>query len=63
MVISKVGRVIDKEGKKYKMITLNSDENIEEKPDDRFVKFEENYFPCTMISVKIRIDYENTENL
>ena len=44
-------------------MTFNSDGSIEEKPDNRFVKYEENYFPGTMISVKIRIDYENTENI
>ena len=58
-----IEKVRGKEGEKYKMMTFNTYGNIEEKPDSRFVKYEENYFPGTMISVKIRIDYENTVNL
>lgn len=54
-------KVRGKEGKVYKMMTFNESGNIEEKPNSEFVKFEKNYFPGTIISVKIRIDYENTE--
>ena len=47
----------------YKMMTFNESGNIEELPDSSYVKYEKNYFPGTMISAKIKIDYENTENL
>lgn len=47
----------------YKMMTFNQSGDIEDKPDSQYVKFEKNYFPGTMISVKIKIDYDNTENL
>jgi hypothetical protein len=49
--------------KMYKMMTFNESENIEDKPDPKYVKYEKNYFPGTLISVKIRIDFENTENI
>lgn len=47
----------------YKMMTFNDSGDIEELPDSKYVKYEEHYFPGTLISAKIRIDYENTENL
>ena len=58
-----VERERGKEGKFFKMMTFNREGNIEELPDPKYVKFEQNYFPGTLISVKIRIDYENTENI
>jgi hypothetical protein len=58
-----IEKIRGSEGKMYKMMTFNKSGNIEEKPDSNFVKYEPNYFPGTLISVKIRIDYENTENI
>jgi hypothetical protein len=60
---SMVERPRGKEGKLFKMMTFNEQGNIEDLPDPKFVKYERNYFPGTLISVKIRIDYENTENI
>ncbi|MDM1067406.1 hypothetical protein HXZ88_17645 [Myroides odoratimimus] len=47
----------------FKMMTFNTSGDIEELPDDKYVKFEENYFPGTIISVKLKLDYENTEKI
>ncbi len=58
-----VKKVRGSENKEYKMMTFNNSGNIEDKPDDKFVKCENNYFPGTLISAKIRIDYENTQNI
>ena len=52
-----------KESKKFKMMTFNESGNIEELPDSKYVKHEENYFPGTLLSAKIRIDFNNTENI
>lgn len=52
-----------KSDKMYKMMTLNKEGDIEIKPDANYVRYEKNYFPGTLISVKIRIDFENTENI
>lgn len=60
-------KIVEKErgsnNKKYKMMTFNDTGNIEEKPDSKFVRYEKNYFPGTMLSAKIRIDFNNTENI
>ena len=45
------------------MMTFNDTGNIEEKPDSKYVRYEKNYFPGTMLSAKIRIDFNNTENI
>lgn len=52
-----------KDEKEFKMMTFNNSGNIEELPDDKYVKYENNYFPGTIISVKLKLDYENTENI
>jgi hypothetical protein len=52
-----------KENKKFKMMTFNESGNIEELPDSKYVKHETNYFPGTLLSAKIRIDFNNTENI
>ena len=44
----------------FKMMTFNHSGNIEDIPDEKYVKYQENYFPGTIISVKLRLDYENT---
>lgn len=46
---------------KYKMMTFNKAGDIEEKPDNKFVTFANNYFPGTLITAKIFIDEYNTE--
>jgi hypothetical protein len=46
----------------FNMMTFNESGNIEELPDENYVKYEQNYFPGTIISVKLKLDYENTEN-
>ena len=58
-----VERPRGKQNKIFKMMTFNDEGNIEIKPDPNYVRFEKNYFPGTLISVKIRMDYENTENI
>lgn len=40
-------------GEKFKYMTFNNSQNIEEKPDPKYVKFVEDYFPGTIISAKI----------
>lgn len=59
--ITKTKRGNEKE--EFKMMTFNKSGNIEEVPDGNYVIYEDNYFPGTIISVKLKLDYENTENL
>ena len=50
-----------KDGKReYKMITFNPSNDIHEKPDKNFVTFAPQYFPGTMISARILIKFNNT---
>lgn len=42
-------------GQNYKVMTFNKSGNIEDKPDTRFVKYVENYFPGTFITANIVI--------
>ena len=46
---------------KYKMITFNDTDNIEDLPDKAFVKHSNNYFPGTIISAKILIKDQNIQ--
>lgn len=41
---------------------LSRDGNLSELPDDKFVKFEEHFFPGTMIYARINIKGTNLEN-
>lgn len=41
------------EGEPYKFMTFNSSGSIEDKPDQKYVKFVDNYFPGTIISAEI----------
>jgi len=41
---------------KYKVMTFNHEGDIKKKPDKRFVKSTDQYFPGTMISVKIYLN-------
>lgn len=47
----------------FKMMTFNDSGNIEDLPDKKYVMYEENYFPGTIISVKLKLDYEITKNI
>lgn len=40
---------------KYKVVSFNNSGTFDEKPDKKYVKFAENYFPGTMIIAKIKI--------
>lgn len=52
-----------KNGNEFKMMTFNESGSIEDLPDEKYVMYEENYFPGTMISVRLKLDYENTTDL
>ena len=58
-----VEKIRGSNNKKYKMMTFNKTGDIEDKPDPKYVTFEKNYFPGTLISARIRMDFENTEDL
>lgn len=47
----------------YKMITFNDSGNIESKPDNNYVMYEECLFPGSLLSVKLKLDFENTTNI
>lgn len=49
-------------GRIFKMMTFNKSGNIEEKPDEEYVTFADNFFPGTLITAKICINYNNIEN-
>lgn len=41
------------DGDEYKFMTFNKTNNIDDKPDSKYVKYVDNYFPGTIISAKI----------
>ncbi|MBN8837081.1 MAG: hypothetical protein J0I09_07475 [Sphingobacteriia bacterium] len=43
----------------YKFMTFNDSCNIEDKPDTKFVKFVDNYFPGTIISARIMFNEDD----
>lgn len=47
----------------YKVITFNKSGDINDKPDEKYVTFAENYFPGTMLSAKIHIEAASTNQL
>jgi len=47
------------EQREYKMFTFNDSGNIEDKPDSKYVKHVNNYFPGTLITAKIYIKHHN----
>lgn len=51
-----------KNGDNFKVMTFNKTGNIEDKPDRKFVKFVEDYFPGTMISAKILFNEDDLKN-
>ena len=48
--------------KPFKMITFNESGEIEEKPDSDCVSFTNNFFPGTLITARICINFNNIEN-
>jgi hypothetical protein len=48
-------REVEKNGNKFNILAFNKNNNIEEKPDKKFVTFVSHYFPGTMIVAKICI--------
>jgi hypothetical protein len=47
----------------YRMITFNGTEDIQDKPDKKFVTFAPHYFPGTMISARILLKFDNTNSV
>jgi hypothetical protein len=47
--------------KPFKMMTFNDSGNIEDKPDQEYVTFADNFFPGTLITAKICINFNNIE--
>jgi hypothetical protein len=47
------------DGEPYKFMTFNNSGFIEDKPDSKFVKFVDNYFPGTIISAKIMFNEDD----
>lgn len=47
---------------KYKTITFNDSGNLRDKPNEKYVRNSNNYFPGTMISAKIYIKEQNIES-
>lgn len=43
----------ERDGEMFKVMTFNDTGNLEKPPDKRYVKYEEKYFPGTIISAKI----------
>lgn len=50
---------IKKSSEKFKVMTFNNEGNISNKPDSKYVKFVENYFPGTIISAQILISKDD----
>ncbi len=46
----------------FQYMTFNKTNNIEDKPDDKYVQFVEHYFPGTVISARIYFDEEDLLN-
>ena len=44
------------ENQNFKVMTFNTSGNIEDKPDNKFIKYMDNYFPGTLISAKILLN-------
>jgi hypothetical protein len=45
------------------MMTFNESGDIEDKPDKNFVTFVPQFFPGTLFSAKICINYQNVEEI
>lgn len=57
-------KIVDKvnENGKFGYMTFNESGNIEDKPDEKFVRYVKNYFPGTIIGAKIWLDEESINN-
>lgn len=57
-------RTIEKEsdGETFTYITFNDSENIEDKPNEKFVKFVDDYFPGTLISARIIFNEDDVKD-
>ena len=49
-------------GENFKYMTFNDSKNIEDKPDSKYVKFVDEYFPGTIISAKILFNDDDFTN-
>ncbi len=49
----------EKNGEMFRVMTFNDSGDIEVKPDSKYVKFVENYFPGTIISARILFNEDN----
>lgn len=52
-------RPIQKGNDNFKMMTFNKSNNIEDKPDNKYVKFVDEYFPGTIINARILINKDD----
>jgi len=50
------------DNEKFKYMTFNKSGKIEDKPDKKFVKFVDNYFPGTIISAKILFNEDDVQD-
>jgi len=57
-----VEKIKDSTDKKYKFITFNESGEINEEPNKKYVTFAPNFFPGTLISARILIKFDNTDN-
>jgi hypothetical protein len=55
-----IEKVKEGEKRKYKMITFNKSGDINDEPDKKYVTFAPHFFPGTMISARILIKFDNT---
>ncbi|MDX1902631.1 MAG: hypothetical protein SFU27_00615 [Thermonemataceae bacterium] len=52
-----------KDQESFKAMTFNNTGNIEEKPDENYVKFGKSFFPGTLLGAKIYITRNQTQNI
>lgn len=45
----------------FKLMTFNESGSLEDKPDEKYVTFADNFFPGTMIATKIYINFKSVE--
>ncbi len=55
-----IEKIKEGEKRKYKMITFNKSGEINDEPDKKYVTFAPHFFPGTMISARILIKFDNT---
>ncbi|MDR2125512.1 MAG: hypothetical protein LBP63_01610 [Prevotellaceae bacterium] len=51
------------DGEMFKFMTFNDSGNIEDKPDTKYITYLKNYFPGTMISVKILLNDDDIQQI